>query len=278
MRKLKIKEVQCKMALVKSNLPASNYVINPYIGCMHGCVYCYARFVKRFTGHKEPWGEFVDVKVNIIEALRKQLNTPEKIKKYKGTVAFSSVCDPYMPIESKYKLTRGLLKELAKTKLDVVILTKSDLVLRDIDLFKQNKKIEVGFTINSLDEDFRKKVEPYSSSVKQRIAALKKLHKEGIGTFAMLGPLFPHFSDIEALFKTFKKVGVSMIFSEDLNTNGQNWTNTKKVIKKYYPEIWPEYHQIFETKEIDFYTNAKKDLIRCSKQYNLPCEIYFDWH
>jgi DNA repair photolyase len=140
----------------------------------------------RYSGHKEPWGEFVDVKVNAVELLRKQL---ERAKK--GTVWVSSVCDPYQPLEAKYRLTRGCLDELQKKQFPVNIQTKSALVLRDLDPFRQFKTIDVGFTIATNDERMAKLFEPLASPVRERIKALETIHDAGVRTFAFIGPLLP---------------------------------------------------------------------------------------
>jgi DNA repair photolyase len=128
----------------------------------------------------------VDVKVNTVELLRRQL---ERAKK--GTVWISSVCDPYQPLEAKYRLTRGCLEELLKKQLPVNIQTKSKLVLKELDLFQQFKTIDVGFTITTNNERITKLFEPQASPVKERIKALKILHDAGLRTFAFIGPLLP---------------------------------------------------------------------------------------
>jgi DNA repair photolyase len=182
---LKINEVRAKSILNKSKI--FDYCLNPYTGCEHNCTYCYARlFMRRYSGHKEPWGEFVDVKINAPELLKKQL---EKAKM--GTVWISSVCDPYQPLEAKYKLTRQCLKELAEKQFPVNIQTKSKLALRDLDLFLQFKKIKVGFTVTTDDERIAKLFEPKASSVKERLNALQKINSKGIRTFVFVGPLLP---------------------------------------------------------------------------------------
>jgi DNA repair photolyase len=182
---LKVKEVRAKSILNKSKI--YDYCLNPYTGCDHNCTYCYARlFMKRYSGHKEPWGEFVDVKVNAPELLKKQL---ERAKK--GIVWVSSVCDPYQPLEAKYRLTRQCLKELAKKQFPVNIQTKSKLVLRDLDLLLQFEDIEVGFTITTDDERIAKLFESRASLVEERLNALDKIHSKGIRTFAFVGPLLP---------------------------------------------------------------------------------------
>ena len=135
-----LKEIKSKSILSKSKV--YDYVINPYTGCQHACSYCYARFMKRVTGHKEPWGEFVDIKVNSPDLLRGEIK-----KKKQGTVWISGVCDPYQPLEERYKLTRQYLEILALNNWSVIIQTRSKLVLRDIDIIRDASAFEVGLSV-----------------------------------------------------------------------------------------------------------------------------------
>ncbi len=179
-----IKEVQAKTILSKSKV--FDYTINPYIGCEHGCTYCYARFMKRFTGHKERWGEFVDVKTNAPVLLQREITN-----KRAGKVWISGICDPYQPVEKKYELTKRCLEILLKRRWPVTIQTKSPLVLRDMESLRKFKEIQVGLTITTADENIREIFEPNSPTIKHRIEALGKLHSAGIKTFAMIAPLLP---------------------------------------------------------------------------------------
>ncbi len=181
-----IKEIITKTALTPSRIEGIDFTLNPYIGCAHGCRYCYADFMKRFRNHNEPWGSFVDVKINISQLLEKEL----KRGKY-GLVSLCTVTDPYQPIEKKYQLTRRCLEILVRYNLPVSILTKSLLVLRDIDLFKQFKNIDVGITITTDRDDIRKIFEPYSPPIPNRIETLKELHEQGIKTWVFVGPILP---------------------------------------------------------------------------------------
>jgi DNA repair photolyase len=183
---MKIKEIFSKSILTKTAISSFDYCINPYVGCGHGCRYCYASFIKRFTGHLEPWGEFIDVKVNAPYLLKRQLKRAKR-----GVVALSTVTDPYQPIEKTYQLTRGCLEALLENQFSVDILTRSPLCLRDIDLFKKFEKIEVGFSITTHDEEIKKIFEPRSPSIHSRIEALRTLHQEKIGTYAFIGPMLP---------------------------------------------------------------------------------------
>jgi len=126
--------------------------------------FCYASFYETFHGHLEPWGEFIDVKVNAPYLLRKQLKRAKQ-----GVVALSTVTDPYQPIEKKYRLTRKCLEALLETQFSVNLLTRSSLCLRDMDLFKQFKNIEVGLSITTHDERIRKMFEPNSPSIQSRV-------------------------------------------------------------------------------------------------------------
>lgn len=179
-----VKEIRAKNILSKSKV--FDYTINPYIGCEHACTYCYARVMKRFTGHKERWGEFVDVKVNAAELLEKEIK-----KKRVGKVWISGVCDPYQPLEKRYEMTRKCLKILLEDDWPIVIQTKSHLVLRDVKLLKRFDRAEVGFTVTTADERIRKIFEPYAPSIESRIRALEKLKRANIKTYAMIGPILP---------------------------------------------------------------------------------------
>ena len=181
-----IREIKAKSILTRSGIPGVDYCVNPYVGCSHGCRYCYATFMKKYTGHTEPWGGFVDVKTNAPEILQRQLKRASM-----GRVMISSVTDAYQPIESKYKLTRQCLEILLQYQFPVDILTKSPLVLRDTDLIKKFKDIEVGITITTNDEKISRVFEPNAPSIMARIRTLRALHDKGINTYAFIGPVLP---------------------------------------------------------------------------------------
>ena len=180
-----VREVQAKSVLNRSKIHP--YCLNPYTGCQVGCAYCYARlFIPRYSGHTEPWGSFVDAKVNAPDLLRQQL-----VRARRETVWVSSVCDPYQPCEARYGLTRRCLEELLRHEMPVEIQTKSALVRRDIDLLVRFKDLGVGFTVTTDDESTRRLFEPHASPILERIQVLGELHQLGIRTFAFIGPLIP---------------------------------------------------------------------------------------
>jgi DNA repair photolyase len=248
--------------------------INPYVGCEHGCGYCFARFIKRFTGHTESWGTFVDARVNIAEVLAKQMKNP----KFKGERIFlSSVTDPYQPIEKKYQLTRRILEVLVNYDNPVSIMTKSALILRDLDLIKKLKNPDINFTITTFDEKWRKAVEPNSSATEEKLEAMRKLGEAGICLMVMIGPYWPKFTDIEKMMHKFKELGVSHVFAESFNSIGGNWTGVEKAMAKDYPKMLPEMKNLIFDKDKfnQFYIDARKKLEKISEDLKIPTTIYF---
>jgi len=182
---IKLNEIHAKSILNKSKI--FDYCLNPYTGCEIGCLYCYARlFMGRYSGHKEPWGTFVDAKVNAPVLLAKRL-----VRAQMGRVWIASVCDPYQPLEQKYRLTRRCLEVFVQKPFPVIVQTKSDLVLRDLDLIERTPDIEVGMTITTDDERLAKIFEPRASSISNRLKALARIHAAGIKTYAFIGPILP---------------------------------------------------------------------------------------
>ncbi len=247
---MKVREIRAKSILSRSQV--YDYALNPYVGCQHACVYCYARFMKRFTGHRERWGEFVDVKVNAPELLAFEVK-----KKKVGRVWISGVCDPYQPLEKKYVITRRCLEILVENGWPFTIQTKSPLVLRDIEMIKRSYDAEVGFTITTADEKIRKIFEPGAPASMKRIDALAKLHSEGIRTFAMIAPVLP---GAEGLIKGLKGK-IEQVIIDRLNYHYADW-----VYKKYGLE-W--------AREDRFFRQKAKELRTAFEKEGIPCQIVF---
>ncbi|NCT54946.1 radical SAM protein [Candidatus Falkowbacteria bacterium] len=210
---MNIKEINCKTALTSSKLPEADYCINPYIGCLHKCVYCYACFMKRFTNHPEDWGEFLDVKVNAADILNGEL---VKKSKRKGSIFLGSVTDVYQPAEKKFQITRKILEVLAKYDFPVSILTKSELVVRDINLLKKISDCEVGLTITSLNDKISNIFEPGASIPAKRLDALAILKSSGLKTYAFVGPILPGLTDLKLIIPTLQGK-IDFIMFEALN-------------------------------------------------------------
>lgn len=250
---LVVKEVQAKSILNKSKI--YDYCVNPYTGCQVNCRYCYARlFMRRYTGHAEPWGGFVDVKVNAPELLKKQIARAKR-----GTVWIASVCDPYQPLEKKYRLTRRCLEVLAEARFPLNLQTKSALVLRDLDVLTRFREIEVGMTITTADENIARMFEPGASTVRERLAALKTIHDRGIPTFVFVGPILPGGAERLVRDLTGK---VDKIFIDRMN---------------YLETIIGHYRALGLTEAAtDRFFREQAELIAGqAKACGLPCEILF---
>ncbi len=230
-----IREIEAKSILTKSNLPVGDYSVNPYVGCTHGCKYCYASFMKRFTNHPESWGNFLDVKY--WPAIRR----PEK---YAGKeLFFGSVTDPYLPEEAVFGRTEELLRQLQGSGVYLSIQTKSDLVLKDIDLIRTFEDARVGFSINTLDESFRADMDR-AVSIERRLAAMKKLYDAGIRTTCFISPIFPGITDVEAIIERVKGQ-CNLIWLENLNLRGSYKAVILDYIRQKRPELIPLYDEIY---------------------------------
>lgn len=227
--------------VTKSNLPASDYVINPYVGCPHACKYCYACFMKRFTGHKEEWGAFIDIK---------QCAKPISPKRLKGKNVFlSSVTDCYNPFEEKYRITRSILQQLIGVECQLTISTKSALVLRDMDLLRQLGGLTVSMSVNTMDESFKNDMDR-ASSISDRLKALKALHENGIYTVLFMSPIFPEITDFRAIIEA-SRAFIDEYWFENLNLRG----SYKPVILSYIAEKYPQYLNLYR----DIYGNRKTE-------------------
>ncbi len=222
-----IREVETKNIMTKSSLPVGGYSVNPYVGCTHACKYCYASFMKRFTGHKEEWGTFLDVK-----------HWPEikNPKKYAGQrVVIGSVTDGYNPQEEQFGNTRKLLEQLIGSDADILICTKSDLVVRDIDLLKKLGRVTVSWSINTLDENFKNDMDS-ASSIERRISAMKQVYEAGIRTVCFVSPVFPGITDFEAIFGKYPDL--VPLYDEIYNKHNRSYfealeVKAEKMAKKY---------------------------------------------
>lgn len=259
---MEFKEIYCKTCMTKSKL--TDYVINPYTGCQHGCKYCYADFIRKFQNIKEKWGEFVYAKINCPELLEKEL-----AKNKEGHIWMSSVCDCYMPIEAKYKLTRRILEMIVKShyknKFTIEILTKSALVKRDFDLLKQ-LDIELGCSINSLDPKMSRIIEPFASSPQERIKVLKEAKEQGIKVYGFISPVLPGITNLEELFRELSFC--EYVWVELLNTKKNVLDRLIPVIKENFPDKLNDFEFAINNPD-EYYNKIKQEVNTLEKKYGL---------
>lgn len=248
-------EVVVREILARSILSPSkvyDYALNPYAGCQHACSYCYARFMKRFTGHKEPWGAFVDVKINAPDLLRVELE-----KKKPGRVWVSGVCDPYQPLEAQYEMTRECLEALTHHDWPVVVQTRSPLVTRDTDILSEIWDLEVGLTVTTADDQIRGLFEPHAPPIGDRIEALGELHGSGIRTFAMIAPMLPGADGLVEVLAG----KVDHVLIDRMNYHYGDWVYRKHGLQQYLTD--------------GFFRQTGRELASACAERGVPCRVVF---
>lgn len=257
---LLIRDVETKNIMTKSNLPVGGYSVNPYVGCTHGCKYCYASFMKRFTGHTEPWGTFLDIK---------HWPTIKNPKKYKDQrVVIGSVTDGYLPQEKQIRNTRRILEQLKNSGAEILICTKSDLVLRDIDLLKEMGKVTVSWSINTLDEKFQADMDK-AASISHRLEAMKQVYEAGIRTVCFISPVFPGITDFEKIFERVKDQ-CDLVWLENLNLRGSFKEEILDYIQKCYPHLIPLYDEIYRKGDRSYFRSLENQAAQIAKKYDCP--------
>lgn len=247
--KISINNIDTRDIITRSSVPAGEYAINPYVGCTHACRYCYASFMKRFSGHaNEKWGSFLDIK-----------NWPEikNLARYSGQrILIGSVTDGYNPQEEQIENTRKVLEQIKDSNAELIICTKSDLVLRDIDLLKQMKNVVVAWSINTLDENFKNDMDK-APSIERRLTAMKKMYDSGISTACFISPIFPGITDIEAIFERVKDQ-CDYVWLENLNLRGPFKKDIMDYIASKYPHLIPLYDSIYNKGDISYFKSLEQ--------------------
>jgi len=237
---IKVAEVACKSILSKSGL--SDWTINCYAGCEHGCRYCYARYMKRFTHHPEPWGTFVDARINAPQVLERQVKSAKR-----GRVILSSVCDGWQPLEEKYRLSRECVRILLEHDWPVGVLTKSALVSRDFDLLERGE-VDLGMTVSIRDERLRGIMEPEASPTEERMQTLEAASRRGIAIWAFVGPFLPGLSDNEDniawLMGWMARLPVTHFYVDRLNFRPGVASSVRRTLEAHFPQLVERYREV----------------------------------
>ncbi len=245
-----IRIVETKGIVTKTDLPVGDYAANPYVGCTHACRYCYASFMKRFTGHPEPWGTFLDVKH------WPRIRDPSK---YDGKEIFiGSVTDPYLPQESEHGRTRALLEQLQGSGARISIATKSDLILRDLDLIASFPDARVSWSINTLDETFRGDMDR-AVSIERRLEAMRKFHEAGVRTTCFISPIFPGITDPKKIILGAKDI-CNLVWLENLNLRGSFKADIMAYISERHPDLVPLYDRIYNRRDLGYWEDLDAEM------------------
>ena len=258
-----IRDIDVQSVMTRSSLPVGGYSVNPYVGCPHACKYCYASFMKRFTGHTEPWGTFLDVKH------WKPIADPHK---YDGQrVVIGSVTDGYNPYEEHFQRTRSLLEQLRGTTAEIMICTKSDLVLRDLDLLREFPRVTVSWSVNTLDETFRADMDR-AVSIERRLEAMRQVYEAGIRTVCFVSPIFPGITDAEAIIDRVRDI-CDLVWLENLNLRGQFKPTIMSYIREKYHELMPLYEAIYNRKDMGYWQALEARIASYAAANGLPYRV-----
>jgi len=224
---------------------------NIYRGCAHSCPYCFARYSHEYLGYRDPFDfeHKILVKVNAPQVLDRELASPQ----WRGDlVNLSGVSDPYQPAEKKFGLTRQVLEVMLKHRNPTILGTKSDLILRDLDLLSRLSEAtfcSVAVTITTLDEGLRRKLEPFSPPASRRVALLKKLKEAGLATGLLATPIFPYLTDdphsLEDLVRTAAECDVDFTVAGVLSLRSSARQRFMPFLKRQFPELYPKYRQLY---------------------------------
>jgi DNA repair photolyase len=257
------KETTAKSILVPSKLPDADYVVNPYTGCEFGCSYCYASFMGKYVNETiANWGNYVYVKSNAVELARQEL-AKWPADRLQSSVLLSSVTDPYQGAEKKFELTRGILQAFVDAEYPgpVGILTKSPLVLRDVDILRQIHDLEVGLTVTTTDDQISRELEVRAPLASRRLDTLAELNKAGIPTYAFVGPLLPHFRArpelLRELFGALASAGVKSLYVEHMNISKY----IRDRLVQITPLEYPEAHKVYTASDLEAHRDALSDQV-----------------
>lgn len=263
MEKIIVTEKTVESYLTKSKI--GQFAINPYVGCPHACKYCYASFMKRFTGHSESWGDFIDIK-----RARHTINGSQITGK---NVFMGTVTDCYNPYEAKYGITRSILEQLVGVDCYLQIATKNKLILRDLDLLKKMKHLSVALSVNTLDENFRRDMDR-ASTVQERLETLRTLHENGIYTILFMSPIFIGITDWKAIIETSRSL-VSEYWFEDLNLRGGYKSVIMQYVQGYYPDSYPLFKRIYVQGDKTPLTEMENEIIAYCHDNDILFSDYF---
>lgn len=255
-----IREIQSKNILSKSGLPVAEYAVNPYLGCEHACRYCYASFMKRFSNHPEPWGSFVDVKS------WPPVKHPEKYRD--KNIFIGSVTDPYQPAEETYCRTRRLLEELKGSGCRLSIATKSDLILRDLDLIQTFPGARISWSVNTLDPVFQQQMDK-AVSIERRISAMRAFHAAGVHTTCFISPIFPGITNPQEIIEHTKDA-CNLVWLENLNLRGSFKFAILHFIQEKHPSLTPLYKEIYLRGDRSFWRQLDAEIRAFARQQGLP--------
>jgi DNA repair photolyase len=246
-------EIECKTIINNTNTPGFRFrwSINPYRGCQHACVYCFARGTHEYLGYDagRDFETRIVVKTNAARILRQQLSKPS----WKGElIVLGTACDPYQQAEMKYGITRGILEVMLEFAQPVHMLTKSPSVLRDLDLWSRLAQVtdaQIAFSVPTLDEAVWKKMEPGAARPIKRLEAIRELTAAGVPCGVMIAPIIPGLTDdephLDEVIRTAKEHGARFVAPNVLNLKPGSKEWFMPALRETYPHLTPKYEKYY---------------------------------
>jgi DNA repair photolyase len=268
-----IYEITCEKLLVPSRITLGEYVINPYRGCALGCLYCYAKKTKFAQKRKQAWGTFVDAKTNVADVLNAEL---DKVKKPVRHVLIGSLTESYQPAERVYHSTRTILRILNERAISYTILTRSPLLMEDLDIIKQNSGAEIYVTVTPLVEPLRQLLEPHAVSFNERKEFVAALSRANVKVNVYVNPVFPYCYDLESLMKEFKGITPYVSF-ESINVQMIDWNVLKGFFNKAYQQEFEKINKAFTNQDIwnDYWQQVAANLETVNTRYGYTLRTFF---
>jgi DNA repair photolyase len=236
------REEPCRSALTRVRGMMFGWSLNPYMGCVHQCTFCYVRAFERRADRPsdDRYGRSIRVKVNFVEKLREELARPSWQREQ---VHIGAATDPYQPAEGRYRLTRGSIEALAAARTPLAIITRGPLIVRDLDVLQDAARragAQVNFSIPTLDLDVWRRTEPGTAPPQQRLRALKTLVDGGIKVGVGMAPILPGISDapeqLDAVVRAAREAGAVSIWANVLNLR----PGTREHFLDHLARDWPE--------------------------------------
>jgi DNA repair photolyase len=247
--RVRYREEPCKAALNRVSGMTFRWSLNPYMGCAHRCTFCYVRAFERRADRPSDdlYGTSIRVKVNVAEVLRGEL---ARRSWKREAVAIGAATDPYQPAEGRYRLTRACLEELARASNPFSLITRSPLIVRDLDVLAKAARradVSVTFSVPTLDEDVWRKTEPSTAPPRQRLRALSRLVDAGIRTSVGLAPILPGISDgpeqLAAVVRAARDAGACGVWAAPLHLRPGTREHFLTCLARDWPELLPEYER-----------------------------------
>ena len=245
------REEPCKVALNRVRGMAFKWSLNPYMGCVHQCTFCYVRAFEHRADRPfdDRYGTSIRVKTNVAEVLRKEL---AKAKWEREWIAIGAATDPYQPAEGRYRLTRACIEALGEAGNPFSIITRGPMIVRDVDVLVEaarHASVSVTFSIPTLDEEVWRKTEPSTAHPRQRFRALKRLVDAGIKVGVGMAPILPGISDrpeqLAEVVRAAREAGATGVWTNVLFLRPGTREHFLEHLAEDWPELLPLYDELY---------------------------------